>query len=230
MLLCPARLVDFKNHAALLRAFAGVTARAELWLAGDGPLREVVLQQIEALGLRSVRLLGALPQERLMQLYRERRVAAAILASTDEGIPVSLMEAMAAGVPVIATAVGGVPELVGMGAGMLVPAGDETRLTWAMEELLRDPALRARLGQAGRARVARRFSIDRSVDRLARRFAAHVHGPAGNLSIEGIANLTNAAYSDTYASASAAVATASSAVSRHASSAGTTAPNSSGAA
>lgn len=230
ILLCPARFVRMKNHAGLLRAFARLAVPAELWLAGAGPLRSAIARQARALGLARVRLLGALPNEDLRELYRSRRVDAVILASTAEGIPVALMEAMAAGLPVIATAVGGVAELVGNGAGLLVPPGDEARLAGAMAALVESPTLRARLGQAGRARVLHRFKLERTVARLEAGFAAHAHGAAGSRSAAGMANRTSAAYPPRYAAASASVATASRAPSDHHSSAGTTAPSSSGAA
>jgi colanic acid/amylovoran biosynthesis glycosyltransferase len=228
VLLCPARFVTVKNHAALLRAFAEVTVPAELWLAGVGPLRSAIEAQLDALNLRNVRLLGALPQERVLELYRRRSVDAVILASTIEGIPVALMEAMAAGVPVIATAVGGVAELAGNGAGMLVPPGDEARLTWAMVELLGDAALRARLGQAGRARVARRFTLERNVAALSACFAAHSQGAAGSRSTAGMPKRASDAYRRRYASARPSAVSVSVVASPHQSSAGTTAPSSSG--
>lgn len=230
VLLCPARLVDVKNHAGLLRAFAQVKAPAELWLAGAGPLRQAIVGAIRALGLRNVRLLGALPHARVLELYERGSVDAVILASTVEGIPVALMEAMAAGVPVIATSVGGVPELTGMGAGMLVPAGDDARLAWAIEELLRDPALRARLAKAGRARIVRRFSQERSIDRLERRFAAQVQGVDGSLTSAGMRKRTSAWYRPRYALASASAASASGNGSFHQASPEATPPTSSGAA
>jgi colanic acid/amylovoran biosynthesis glycosyltransferase len=228
VLLCPARFVAVKNHAALLRAFAQVTLPAELWLAGAGPLRSAIEAQIADLGLPNVRLLGALPQERVLELYRRRRVDAVVLASTIEGIPVALMEAMAAGVPVIATAVGGVPELAGIGAGMLVPPGDEARLTRAMVELLGDAALRARLGHAGRARVARRFTLERNVAALADCFAAHAQGAVGSRSAAGMPKHASDAYRRRYATARPSATSVSVVASPHQSSAGTTAPTSSG--
>jgi glycosyltransferase involved in cell wall biosynthesis len=84
-----------------------------------------------------------------------------------EGMPVSLMEAAACGRPAVATAVGGVPELVADGVtGLLVAPGDSLGLADALERLLRHPALRAAMGQAARARAERLFSLERQVDRL----------------------------------------------------------------
>jgi glycosyltransferase involved in cell wall biosynthesis len=93
-------------------------------------------------------------------IYRDADVA--VLSSVSEGHPYALLEAMAAGVPVVATRVGGVPELVGE-AGSLVPPRDPDALAAALLALLRDPELRAELGRNGRARVEERFSIERMI-------------------------------------------------------------------
>ena len=83
-----------------------------------------------------------------------------VLASRSEGAPISILEAMAAGLPVVASDVGGVGELVVDGAtGLLVPAGDPAALAAALERLLADPELRRRLGAAGRERARERFDL-----------------------------------------------------------------------
>ena len=83
-----------------------------------------------------------------------------MLSSRSEGAPFSILEAMAAGLPVVATDVGGVRELVADGeTGLLVPAGDPARLAEALRSLLADPALRRRLGAAGHARARERFDL-----------------------------------------------------------------------
>jgi glycosyltransferase involved in cell wall biosynthesis len=123
--LCVGRLYAQKNHALLLRAFAA-TARAQpnarLAIVGDGELRRQLEAQAAELGIATrVRFLG---------IRRDVPDALAasdvfVLASNYEGHPLSVMEAMAAGLPVVATAVGGIPELVKQGeSGLLVPAGD----------------------------------------------------------------------------------------------------------
>ena len=82
-------------------------------------------------------------------------------------MPVSLMEAAACGVPVVATAVGGVPELVVDGeTGILVPSGDVNKMTAALEWLLTDREVAARMGRAARRRAEEHFSVVRQVDRL----------------------------------------------------------------
>jgi colanic acid/amylovoran biosynthesis glycosyltransferase len=87
-----------------------------------------------------------------------------------EGIPVSLIEAMACGLPVVGTDAGGVPELLGDGAGLLVPPGDVPALADALELLAREPAKRAALGERGRARVEEAFSVERIAGELQARF------------------------------------------------------------
>jgi glycosyltransferase involved in cell wall biosynthesis len=131
-----------KNHALLLEAAARVVAtepRALFLLAGSGPLLEEV--RARALGLDRVRVAGHVPAAR-------RLVAALdllILSSRHEGLPVVVMESLAAGVPVVSTAVGGVPDLVRHGHnGLLTPPGDEGALADAIRQAMR-PDVHARL-------------------------------------------------------------------------------------
>ena len=96
-----------------------------------------------------------------------------------EGIPVALMEAMAMERPVVATDISGVSELVEDGVtGLLVPPGDPGRLAAALRAIHDDPELAARLGRAGRRRVAEDFDLARSAAELARRFAGLPAAPA----------------------------------------------------
>jgi glycosyltransferase involved in cell wall biosynthesis len=148
------RLVPEKNHAAALQALASPRLcglGAHLMVAGDGPLREALARRAQELGIAArLHLLGARPDV-------ARVLAAAdvfVLASTYEGHPLSVIEAMAAGKPVVATAVGCVPESVTAGTGRLVPPGDGGALETALAELAQNSRLARSLGQAG-ARVAR---------------------------------------------------------------------------
>ena len=89
------------------------------------------------------------------------------LASRHESFPVSILEAMAAGAPVVASHVGGVPEIIRHGEnGLLAPAGDVDRWTETLDRLIRDQAERRRLGEAGRQTVAERFTLDAMVERI----------------------------------------------------------------
>jgi glycosyltransferase involved in cell wall biosynthesis len=152
-----ARLDRQKNPLALARAFERI-GTGTLLVAGEGELRP----QLEA--RERVRLLGV--RRDTPELLAAADVFA--LASDWEGHPLALMEAMAAGLPVVATRVGGVEEIVG-DAGLLVPAGDEEDLTRALRQLMEDPELRRRLGQAARER-SRRFGLRPMIESYQRLF------------------------------------------------------------
>ncbi len=132
-----------------------------LSLAGDGPDRDLLASRIQALGIQDhVRMLGYRSSEQIRDLLRESDVF--VLPSFAEGVPVVLMEAMAGGVPVVATRIAGIPELVEDDvSGLLVPPGDPDCLAAAIERLVADAALRDRLGQAGRAVIERDFDTNR---------------------------------------------------------------------
>ncbi len=175
ILLCPARLVPVKGHVHLLEAAARLAAEGvafELWLAGDGPEREAITRRAAELHLGDrIRLLGTVPPAELLALYREGRVDGVVLPSLHEGLSVALVEAMASGIPVIATRVGGVPELLEGGVGVLVAAADPGALAEAMGRVLGSPALRAELARAGRQRVESEFEVGAIARELVRRFA-----------------------------------------------------------
>lgn len=166
VLLCPASLLPVKGHVYLLEALTQLPEYVQLWLAGEGPLRSTLESKVQELGLRErVRFLGYLPHDKLLDLYRSKQVDAVVLPSVDlgeglnEGIPVALMEAMAFGYPVVATATGGIPELLREGAGLLVPEKSSEALAEAIFRLLTDEALRKELAQRGRQRVQREFAV-----------------------------------------------------------------------
>jgi colanic acid/amylovoran biosynthesis glycosyltransferase len=174
---CVARLVPVKNLGLLLEAWADLRARGTAFrgvLVGDGPCRDELLAAWARLGLEGVvELAGAAEQDEVRAWWQ--RASVAVLASEREGMPVSLMEAAACGVPAVATAVGGVPELVEDGVtGLLAPAGDRGALAAALGRLVGDPGLAARMGRAARARAEERFSVRRQVDRLLALWAALV--------------------------------------------------------
>lgn len=160
-----ARLSPEKNVPLLLDAFSRVRARhptARLVIAGDGPARSDIEAHRDALGLGdAVRLLGF--RDDVPALCRAFDVFA--LSSLTEGTSVTLLEAMYAGCPVVATRVGGNPEIVADGeTGVLVPSGDAAALAAALLAFLDDPARARRFGAAGRARVAARFTFQGMVD------------------------------------------------------------------
>jgi glycosyltransferase involved in cell wall biosynthesis len=135
---------------------------AVLCLVGDGPDRPELERRAHELGvIRDTVFLGY--QEDVAPFYSA--FDALILPSSNEGTPVSAIEALAAGRPVVATRVGGVPDVVRDGEdGFLVEAGDTNELADRLEQLARDPALRERMGREGRERVLPRYAVDRLVE------------------------------------------------------------------
>ena len=165
------RLVDIKDPATLLRAFERVTDRvphAMLLLAGDGPLRPGLDALAASLKIsNSVRFLGW--RHDLAALYATLDVV--VLSSRNEGTPVSVIEAMAAGRAVVATDVGGVGDVIDHEeTGVLVPAARPDALAEAIQRLATDEAARRRLGSSARRSVAARFSAVRLVDDVDRRY------------------------------------------------------------
>jgi sugar transferase (PEP-CTERM/EpsH1 system associated) len=161
-----ARLDKVKDQAGLISAFKFLreeTGQADcrLVIAGDGPQRSALEKQIAELGLAaSVRLLGN--RGDVAELMAECDVFA--LSSIAEGMPVTLLEAMAARLPVVATDVGGVALVVDAGVtGTLVPANDPRAMAGALRAYVTDAPLRRQHGEAGCARVAAQFSLNAMV-------------------------------------------------------------------
>ena len=168
-IVCVARLRPVKNLTLLLEACAILRARSVRFrcvIIGEGDARVELEALRDRLGQTAiVDLPGSADQREV--LSRWRVAAVATLTSHSEGMPVSLMEAAACSVPAVATAVGGVPELIEDGVtGVVVPPGDATSLAGALERLLRDAALRTKMGDAARQRAEREFSRRRQVSRL----------------------------------------------------------------
>jgi glycosyltransferase involved in cell wall biosynthesis len=169
-------LVLIKGHRYLIEAMGllrdrGITV--ELWLAGEGELDRDLRRQVESLALNDrVRFLGQLSHTAVLDLYRENQVALTVVPSIVmrrfqyEGIPVSLIEAMAFGIPVVATETGGIPELLEGGAGLLVAHSDPAALANAIERLVSSAELWCELSQRGRQRVQDEFAIDVNGERL----------------------------------------------------------------
>jgi len=164
---CTARLHRKNNHAALLQAFAQIATEwpaAQLLLVGRGPEEERLRTLAERLGVSArVRFAGeqadVAPFLREMDLYVQNSIA--------EGMPNSVLEAMATALPVVATAVGGTSEVVRDGeTGLMVPAEDAAALAAALRTFLANPAMAMAFGRAGRARVEAHFSETTMLQRV----------------------------------------------------------------
>jgi glycosyltransferase involved in cell wall biosynthesis len=157
-LIAVGRLKAPKDFLTLVRAFAALPPTSfEGLIVGEGPDRPAVQAEIERLGLAGrVRLTG----ERDDVPAQLADADVFVLSSESEGLPVSVLEAMAAGLPVVASAVGGLAELVVDGeTGLLVPSGDADELAAALGRLVADRELRRRMGSAGRERAERLFDL-----------------------------------------------------------------------
>jgi glycosyltransferase involved in cell wall biosynthesis len=149
------RLAPEKGIHELLEATEGM----KLVAAGDGPLRELVPSA-----------LGFVPHDELVRLYE--KAAVVVCSSYGEGLPLCVIEAMAYGRPVVATTVGGIPQLVQDGrTGFLVPPGDAPALRDRIQRLLADPKLRRRFGEAGRERIEKLCSWDLVTDQTLKAYA-----------------------------------------------------------
>jgi glycosyltransferase involved in cell wall biosynthesis len=159
LFVCVAAFRPQKNLALLITSFAQGPAsdpRARLLFVGEGELRPELEKQIDAVGLRKqVHLLGQ--RSDVPEVLNAADVF--VLSSDYEGNPLSVLEAMAAGKPVISTAVGGVPELVEGGCGLLVPPRDAQALSKAMSYMLENAGARISVGKASAARAVERFDL-----------------------------------------------------------------------
>jgi len=158
-----ARFVRQKDHETLIRALAEVRIPWVLSLLGDGPLLEPIKILAEQLGIRDpIDFAGAC--ETVPQFLAECDLF--VLSSKHEGLPISILEAMRAGLPVIATDTGGVPESVTGGVtGYLVECQNVKELRARITDLLGDAELRARMGRAGRERFLRDFQLESMVSK-----------------------------------------------------------------
>jgi glycosyltransferase involved in cell wall biosynthesis len=160
VVLTVARLDEQKGHANLLKAAAEIPG-ALFVFAGDGPERAGLEKQVEELRL-SDRVIFLGQRNDVRELLRGCDLF--VLPSLFEGLPLSVMEAMAAGKPVIASDIGGVNELVRNGeTGYLVPPGDTHALARGINSLIADPALSRKMAIAGKALVEKEFSSESMV-------------------------------------------------------------------
>jgi len=157
-----ARFAPQKDQSTLLQALAGVPFDYRLILVGDGPTRTHIESQAKALEISNqVEFLGA--RNDVAEILSRSHIFA--LTSHWEGFPLSILEAMRAGLPVLASSVGGVNEAVVDGeTGFLVPRGDVAAVRDRLRQLLADPQLRSRMGAAGRRRFQQLFSLERMLE------------------------------------------------------------------
>jgi glycosyltransferase involved in cell wall biosynthesis len=174
------RAVPKKGYADLLQALALLPKEAE-WRfhhIGGGPLLDDLKSLAETLQIaKYIRWQGSAPQEAVLEAYRDADIfvlASCIAEDGDrDGLPNVLMEAQSQKLAVVATSLAGIAELVVPGeTGLLVPPSAPENLSGALLRLMRDPALRTRLADAGYERVRREFALERGIDDLERRFKA----------------------------------------------------------
>lgn len=167
---CPAYMVLKKGHRYLIEACALLRKRGmsfSCWLFGDGRLEGELRKQVKSMGLEGVvEFKGRWTYDALQKLYANRAIDTVVLPSIEtesgerEGIPVSLIEAMAWGIPVISTPTGGINELLREEAGLLIPERNSQALADAMEALTRDAKYLRILGERGRRRVKEEFNVE----------------------------------------------------------------------
>jgi L-malate glycosyltransferase len=157
-IVCVANLISYKGHSTLLAAARRLRPHGwSLLLVGEGPERESIGRTIASMNL----------QERVFMLGRRSNVHEIldaadllVLPSYSEGMPNAVLEAMAHGIPVVASDVGGVRSLLGSGAGIIVAPADENALAEALQRLIDDPSLRTNMGEKGRELTRGSLSVE----------------------------------------------------------------------
>jgi glycosyltransferase involved in cell wall biosynthesis len=183
------RLVEKKGLLTTLSAFRRFVSdypNSRLVIAGEGPLRDALARKIDELSLGTqVSLAGFLSQEELRKIYTESHIfvhpSELAADSNQEGIPNSMLEAMASGLPVVATRHGGIPEAVQEGTdGILVPERDESALYQALLKLAAQPELWRQMGKQASRSVAENFEQGQQIGRLEAVYAEALRaGPSG---------------------------------------------------
>ncbi|MCZ7573794.1 MAG: glycosyltransferase [Ardenticatenaceae bacterium] len=182
-ILCIGTMYEVKGHTYLIEACRLLKERGVNFvcrLVGDGPDRPRLVEQVAQAGLAAqMHFDGTRTRRQVAELLQQADVLSVPSIPTTsgrrEGIPVVLMEAMASGVPVVASGISGIPELVDDGqSGLLVPPRDAVALADALKRLHDDLGLRRRLGQGGRDTVTRKFDLTTNAAALAQRFTAEV--------------------------------------------------------
>lgn len=173
-----ATLRDWKGHDDLFDAWRALRERTPGWqvlIVGDGPRRSHLEARVDALGLRDdVRFAG---NQHDVPAWFACAEIAVLPSHGDEGVPQSLMQAAACGLPAVSTPIGAIAEAVMDGqTGLLVPPRDPARLAAALERLMNDAVLRRRMGAAAHDHARRNFGIDRMLDGMEAVFASVSEG------------------------------------------------------
>ena len=178
------RAVEKKGYDVLLRALDGLAGDLNWKMihVGGGELLSNLKNQALKSGLSDrIEWRGACPQEMVLELYREADIFVLASRVADDGdrdgLPNVLMEAQSQGLPCLSTRVSAIPELIiDNETGVLVEPDDENALSSALARLIREPALRQKLGQAGKKRVSEAFSHHATIGALAKRFGLNTNG------------------------------------------------------
>lgn len=194
-IVCVGSLAGYKGQRYLIDACARLRDRRipfRCLLVGEGDDRPRLEEQIRQLELeQQVTLMGALPRHRVSEVVRQADVVAlpsvVMPNGKMEGIPMALMEALASEVPVVATSISGIPELVHDGeTGLLVPQRDAAALADALARLYADRALGRRLAEAGRRLVLQEFNLERSAQQLRDLFERDWRSPEQRRSVQPV--------------------------------------------
>jgi glycosyltransferase involved in cell wall biosynthesis len=172
------RLVPNKNQAALIDMMPTVLSehpQARLWLVGEGPSEGALRDQIRRLGMEHAVLLAGYVADVPSIVAR---ASVFVTASVSEGISLAVLEAMAAGVPVVATRCTGNEEVLSEGAGLLVDDPSPSALAAVVSQILSDRTLAARVATAGRQRVVERYGFDRMLGQLVAIYDELTQSPA----------------------------------------------------
>ena len=167
MLACIGRLSPEKGHAVLIDALRALPRPPRVVVLGDGPLRAALQQHASGL---PVQFLGYDPNPRALYAACD----AVVMPSLTEGLPLVALEAALLERPMIASAVGELPEVLGDDAGVLVPPGDPRALAWALDRWVREPGALPRFAQRAASRVGHRYSAEA----MASAYASGVYAPA----------------------------------------------------
>jgi glycosyltransferase involved in cell wall biosynthesis len=184
IILMVARFAPQKNQGMLLNACARINAPFRLQFAGTGPTLSEIESMVSRLGLQNrVEFLGDCSD--IADRLRQASIFA--LATNWEGFPLSILEAMRAGLPIVASDVGGVREAVIEGqTGFLISRQDTAAFAGALERLLTDPSLRARMARNGRQRFEQYFTVDQMLRKTFSLYCRAVSSPLGEFDAPGV--------------------------------------------